>query len=125
MGQPPAGSPAGPSQVADRPVPLPPPAAVPLKSELAYEVFEHGQVRFWLQAEQLSPDAGFRFVINDREVSDSPVSARASACLCASACVSVYTYVHACECAHTCMCVCVSMCVYMRVCMCVRVCAYM
>ncbi|XP_054576316.1 myomesin-2 [Eptesicus fuscus] len=45
---------------------------VPLKSELAYEVFEHGQVRFWLQAEQLSPDAGFRFVINDREVSDSP-----------------------------------------------------
>ncbi|XP_014384175.1 PREDICTED: myomesin-2 [Myotis brandtii] len=45
---------------------------VPLKSELAYEVFEHGQVRFWLQAEQLSPDASFRFVINDREVSDSP-----------------------------------------------------
>nr|KAF6270294.1 myomesin 2 [Myotis myotis] len=45
---------------------------VPLKSELAYEVFEHGQVRFWLRAEQLSPDASFRFVINDREVSDSP-----------------------------------------------------
>ncbi|XP_066093913.1 myomesin-2 [Saccopteryx bilineata] len=44
---------------------------IPLKSELAYEIFDRGQVRFWLQAEQLSPDATFRFVINDREVSDS------------------------------------------------------
>ncbi|KAM5278521.1 myomesin-2 isoform 2-T2 [Hipposideros larvatus] len=44
---------------------------IPLKSELAYEVFDKGQVRFWLQAEQLSPDASYRFVINDREVSDS------------------------------------------------------
>ncbi|XP_037382641.1 myomesin-2 [Talpa occidentalis] len=43
---------------------------IPLKSELAYEVLEHGQVRFWLQAEHLSPDASFRFVVNDREVSD-------------------------------------------------------
>lgn len=50
------------------------PVAIPLKSELAYEVFEKGQVRFWLQAEQLSPDASFRFVINDREVADSEVS---------------------------------------------------
>lgn len=50
------------------------PAAIPLKSGLAYEVFEKGQVRFWLQAEQLSPDASFRFVINDREVADSEVS---------------------------------------------------
>lgn len=51
------------------------PAAIPLKSELAYEVFDKGQVRFWLQAEHLSPDASFRFIINDREVSDSEVRA--------------------------------------------------
>ncbi|XP_003412010.1 myomesin-2 [Loxodonta africana] len=44
---------------------------IPLKSELAYEIFDKGQVRFWLQAEHLSPDASFRFIINDREVSDS------------------------------------------------------
>uniref|UniRef100_G3V7K1 Myomesin 2 n=1 Tax=Rattus norvegicus TaxID=10116 RepID=G3V7K1_RAT len=44
---------------------------IPLKSELAYEIFDKGQVRFWLQAEHLSPDANFRFIINDREVSDS------------------------------------------------------
>uniref|UniRef100_A0A8C0KIA2 Myomesin 2 n=1 Tax=Canis lupus dingo TaxID=286419 RepID=A0A8C0KIA2_CANLU len=45
--------------------------AIPLKSELAYEIFDQGQVRFWLQAEHLSPDASYRFIINDREVSDS------------------------------------------------------
>ncbi|XP_021525860.2 myomesin-2 isoform X2 [Aotus nancymaae] len=44
---------------------------IPLKSELAYEIFDKGQVRFWLQAEHLSPDANYRFIINDREVSDS------------------------------------------------------
>uniref|UniRef100_A0A8C0QAZ2 Myomesin 2 n=1 Tax=Canis lupus familiaris TaxID=9615 RepID=A0A8C0QAZ2_CANLF len=44
---------------------------IPLKSELAYEIFDQGQVRFWLQAEHLSPDASYRFIINDREVSDS------------------------------------------------------
>lgn len=53
------------------------PAAIPLKSELAYEIFDQGQVRFWLQAEHLSPDASYRFIINDREVSDSEVSPRA------------------------------------------------
>lgn len=52
------------------------PAAIPLKSELAYEIFDKGQVRFWLQAEHLSPDASYRFVINDREVPDSEVSSR-------------------------------------------------
>uniref|UniRef100_A0A8C6RBF2 Myomesin 2 n=1 Tax=Nannospalax galili TaxID=1026970 RepID=A0A8C6RBF2_NANGA len=46
---------------------------IPLKSELAYEIFDKGQVRFWLQAEHLSPDANFRFIINDREVSDSEI----------------------------------------------------
>ncbi|XP_031296238.1 myomesin-2 [Camelus dromedarius] len=44
---------------------------IPLKSELAYEIFDKGRVRFWLQAEHLSPDASYRFIINDREVSDS------------------------------------------------------
>uniref|UniRef100_A0A8B9GB00 Myomesin 2 n=1 Tax=Amazona collaria TaxID=241587 RepID=A0A8B9GB00_9PSIT len=44
---------------------------IPLKSELAYEVLEKGQVRFWIQAESLSPDSTFRFVINDKEVENS------------------------------------------------------
>ncbi|MXQ94516.1 hypothetical protein E5288_WYG021620 [Bos mutus] len=44
---------------------------IPLKSELAYEIFDKGQVRFWLQAEHLSPDSSYRFIINDREVADS------------------------------------------------------
>uniref|UniRef100_A0A8C3YA98 Myomesin 2 n=1 Tax=Catharus ustulatus TaxID=91951 RepID=A0A8C3YA98_CATUS len=41
---------------------------IPLKSELAYEVLDKGEVRFWIQAESLSPDSTFRFVINDKEV---------------------------------------------------------
>lgn len=45
---------------------------VPLRSELACEVLERGQARFWLQAAPLSPDATFRFVINDQEVTDGP-----------------------------------------------------
>uniref|UniRef100_A0A8D0BE47 Myomesin 2 n=1 Tax=Salvator merianae TaxID=96440 RepID=A0A8D0BE47_SALMN len=44
---------------------------IPLKSELAYEVLDRGQVRFWIQAESLSSDASYRFVINDAEVKDS------------------------------------------------------
>uniref|UniRef100_A0A8D2QLS2 Myomesin 2 n=1 Tax=Zosterops lateralis melanops TaxID=1220523 RepID=A0A8D2QLS2_ZOSLA len=44
---------------------------IPLKSELAYEVLDKGEVRFWIQAESLSPDSTFRFVINDREVENS------------------------------------------------------
>uniref|UniRef100_A0A8C8AYK6 Myomesin 2 n=1 Tax=Otus sunia TaxID=257818 RepID=A0A8C8AYK6_9STRI len=44
---------------------------IPLKSELAYEVLEKGEVRFWIQAESLSPDSTFRFVINDKEVENS------------------------------------------------------
>lgn len=49
-------------------------AAIPLKSELAYEVLDKGEVRFWIQAESLSPDSTFRFVINDKEVENSEVS---------------------------------------------------
>ncbi|KFW07624.1 M-protein, striated muscle, partial [Fulmarus glacialis] len=44
---------------------------IPLKSELAYDVLEKGEVRFWIQAESLSPDSTFRFVINDKEVENS------------------------------------------------------
>ncbi|XP_048353554.1 myomesin-2 isoform X1 [Sphaerodactylus townsendi] len=44
---------------------------IPLKAELAYEILDRGQVRFWLQAESLSTEASYRFVINDSEVVDS------------------------------------------------------
>uniref|UniRef100_A0A8B9IK88 Myomesin 2 n=1 Tax=Anser cygnoides TaxID=8845 RepID=A0A8B9IK88_ANSCY len=46
-------------------------STIPLKSELAYEVLEKGEVRFWIQAESLSPASTFRFVINDKEVENS------------------------------------------------------
>ena len=54
------------------------PVAIPLKSELAYGISDKGQVRFWLQAEHLSPDASYRFIVNDGEVTDSEVSS----CVC-------------------------------------------
>ncbi|XP_053099304.1 myomesin-1 isoform X2 [Hemicordylus capensis] len=41
---------------------------VPLKSELAVEILEKGQVRFWLQAEKLSGSAKVNFVFNDKEI---------------------------------------------------------
>ncbi|XP_067403337.1 myomesin-1 isoform X2 [Emydura macquarii macquarii] len=41
---------------------------IPLKSELAAELLEKGQVRFWLQAEKLSGNAKVNFVFNDKEV---------------------------------------------------------
>ncbi|XP_051880796.1 myomesin-2 [Pristis pectinata] len=44
---------------------------IPLKSELSYEVFEKGQVRFWLQAEHVSADAHCKFIVNDLELKDS------------------------------------------------------
>ncbi|KAM6463846.1 myomesin-2 isoform 2-T3 [Liasis olivaceus] len=44
---------------------------IPLKSELAYEILDKGAVRFWLQAESISPEASYRFVINDSEVVNS------------------------------------------------------
>jgi len=50
-------------------------AAIPLKSELAYEVLDKGEVRFWIQAESLSPNSTYRFVINDKEVENGDVSA--------------------------------------------------
>ncbi|XP_043917836.1 myomesin-2 [Protopterus annectens] len=44
---------------------------IPLKYELSYEIFEKGQIRFWLQAEKLSPSAEYHFIINDKEVKNS------------------------------------------------------
>ncbi|XP_070796704.1 myomesin-1 isoform X4 [Pituophis catenifer annectens] len=41
---------------------------VPLKTELAVEILEKGQVRFWLQAEKLSSNAKVNFVFNDKEI---------------------------------------------------------
>ncbi|XP_026527663.1 myomesin-1 isoform X3 [Notechis scutatus] len=41
---------------------------VPLKSELAVEILEKGQVRFWLQAEKLSSNGKVNFVFNDKEI---------------------------------------------------------
>ncbi|KAM4029163.1 myomesin-1 isoform 2-T2 [Anomaloglossus baeobatrachus] len=41
---------------------------VPLKSELAVEILEKGQVRFWLQAEKLSSSAKTNYVFNDKEI---------------------------------------------------------
>ncbi|XP_066552890.1 M-protein, striated muscle isoform X2 [Amia ocellicauda] len=44
---------------------------IPLKTELSYEIFERGQVRFWLQAEKLSSAVNYRFIVNDKEVTSS------------------------------------------------------
>ncbi|KAM3839045.1 myomesin-1 isoform 1-T1 [Vipera latastei] len=41
---------------------------VPLKSELAVEILEKGQMRFWLQAEKLSSNAKVNFIFNDKEI---------------------------------------------------------
>ncbi|XP_072899867.1 myomesin-1 isoform X3 [Hemitrygon akajei] len=41
---------------------------VPLKSELAVELLDKGQVRFWLEAERFSPNGQCKFVFNDKEV---------------------------------------------------------
>ncbi|XP_075272513.1 myomesin-1 isoform X2 [Opisthocomus hoazin] len=41
---------------------------VPLISELAVEILEKGEVRFWLQAEKLSGNAKANFVFNDKEI---------------------------------------------------------
>ncbi|XP_068093324.1 myomesin-1 isoform X3 [Hyperolius riggenbachi] len=41
---------------------------VPLKSGLAVEILEKGQIRFWLQAEKLSGSAKCNYVFNDTEI---------------------------------------------------------
>ncbi|XP_028921932.1 myomesin-1 isoform X1 [Ornithorhynchus anatinus] len=45
---------------------------VALKTELAVEILERGQVRFWLQADKLSPNAKAVYVFNDKEIFDGP-----------------------------------------------------
>nr|XP_008106909.1 PREDICTED: myomesin-1 isoform X2 [Anolis carolinensis] len=41
---------------------------IPLKSELAVEILEKGQVRFWMQAEKMSGSAKVNFVFNDKGI---------------------------------------------------------
>lgn len=47
--------------------------AIPLTSELAVEILEKGEVRFWLQAENLSGNAKANFVFNDKEIFNGEV----------------------------------------------------
>lgn len=47
--------------------------AVPVKSELAVEILEKGQVRFWMQAEKLSGNAKVSYIFNDKEIFEGPV----------------------------------------------------
>ncbi|XP_034044528.1 myomesin-2 [Thalassophryne amazonica] len=42
---------------------------IPLKSELAYKILERGRMRFWLQAEEISPNVTYKFFANDKELS--------------------------------------------------------
>ncbi|XP_006146547.1 myomesin-1 isoform X1 [Tupaia chinensis] len=45
---------------------------VPVKSELAVEILEKGQVRFWMQAEKLSSNAKVSYIFNDKEIFEGP-----------------------------------------------------
>lgn len=47
--------------------------AVPIKSELAVEILEKGQVRFWMQAEKLSGNTKVSYIFNDKEIFEGPV----------------------------------------------------
>jgi len=47
--------------------------AVPVKSELAVEILEKGQVRFWMQAEKLSTNAKVNYIFNEKEIFEGPV----------------------------------------------------
>ncbi|XP_026176247.1 M-protein, striated muscle [Mastacembelus armatus] len=42
---------------------------IPLKSELAYKILERGRMRFWLQAEEISPNVTYKFFANNIELS--------------------------------------------------------
>uniref|UniRef100_A0A452S5J1 Myomesin 1 n=1 Tax=Ursus americanus TaxID=9643 RepID=A0A452S5J1_URSAM len=46
--------------------------AVPIKSELAVEILEKGQVRFWMQAEKLSGNTKVSYIFNDKEIFEGP-----------------------------------------------------
>ncbi|XP_030888970.1 myomesin-1 [Leptonychotes weddellii] len=45
---------------------------VPIKSELAVEILEKGQVRFWMQAEKLSGNTKVTYIFNDKEIFEGP-----------------------------------------------------
>ncbi|XP_076992003.1 myomesin-1 isoform X3 [Tamandua tetradactyla] len=45
---------------------------VPIKSALAVEILEKGQVRFWMQAEKLSGTTKVNFVFNEKEIFEGP-----------------------------------------------------
>ncbi|XP_006891485.1 PREDICTED: myomesin-1 [Elephantulus edwardii] len=45
---------------------------VPVKSELAVEILEKGEVRFWMQAEKLSGNAKVNYVFNEKEIFEGP-----------------------------------------------------
>lgn len=47
--------------------------AIPLKSELTYEILEKGRVRFWIESQHLSAETNYRFVVNDVEIKNSEV----------------------------------------------------
>uniref|UniRef100_A0A3Q2YC56 Myomesin 1 n=1 Tax=Hippocampus comes TaxID=109280 RepID=A0A3Q2YC56_HIPCM len=47
---------------------------IPLKSGLAVEMLEKGKVRFWLQAEQISPNAKVDYVFNDNVVTQGEMN---------------------------------------------------
>lgn len=49
------------------------PPVIPLKSELAYKILERGRVRFWLQAEEISPNVTYKFFANNKEMSGADV----------------------------------------------------
>nr|XP_020471314.1 myomesin-2-like [Monopterus albus] len=42
---------------------------IPLKSELDYKILERGRMRFWLQAEEISPKVTYKFYANNKELS--------------------------------------------------------
>lgn len=42
---------------------------IPLKSELDYKILERGRMRFWLQAENISPNVTYKFFANNKELS--------------------------------------------------------
>lgn len=52
------------------------PPVIPLKAELAYKIVERGRVRFWLQAEEISPNVTYKFFANNKELSGADVRDR-------------------------------------------------
>lgn len=49
------------------------PIVIPLKTELSYKILERGRMRFWLQAEEISPKVTYKFFANNKELSGADV----------------------------------------------------